>query len=63
LRGGARCLEVIKDFFGFKQKMPSWYSGRLWLMRIGLYLLKKPKKIANDWIWIIDHTVKIGCEK
>ena len=63
LRGGARCMDVIKNFFTVKQKMPSWYSGRLWLMRIGLYLLKRPKTIADDWIWIIDHTVKIGCEK
>jgi len=32
-------------------------------MRIGLHLLNQPKEIADDWIWIIDHTVKIGCEK
>ena len=43
--------------------MPSWHSGRLWLMRLGLYLLNQPKDVAKDWIWIIDHTVKIGCEK
>ena len=63
LRGGARCMEVVQEFFGVKQKMPSWHSGRLWLMRIGLFLLKQPKRKADDWIWIIDHTVKIGCEK
>ncbi len=63
LRGGARCLDIVKEFFDIKQKIPSWYSGRLWLMRIGLHLLNQPKEIADDWIWIIDHTVKIGCEK
>jgi len=63
LRGSARCMDVIREFFGVKQKMPSWYSGRLWLMRIGLFLLTRPKTKADDWIWIIDHTVKIGCEK
>jgi len=63
LRSGARCLNVIKEFFGIEKKMPSWHSGRLWLMRIGLHLLNQRKEIADDWIWIIDHTVKIGCEK
>ncbi len=63
LRGAARCQNVVKSFFNIPLAMPSWYSGRLWLMRLGYYMLTRPKTIADNWIWIIDHTVQIGCEK
>jgi hypothetical protein len=32
-------------------------------LRIGFYKLFRPKQIADDWIWIIDHTIQIGNEK
>ena len=32
-------------------------------MRIGLYKLTRPKTVADDWVWIVDHTVQIGVEK
>ena len=27
------------------------------------YKLTRNKQIANDWVWIIDHTVQLGNEK
>lgn len=42
---------------------PSWYTGRLWLMRLGYYKLNLEKERADDWIWIIDHSIQIGEEK
>ena len=44
-------------------KTPSWSSGRLWLLRLGYYKLSRPKAQADDWVWIVDHTVQIGQEK
>ena len=43
--------------------MPSWYAGRLWLLRLGYYKLTRKKDKAADWIWIIDHTIQWGSEK
>lgn len=43
--------------------MPSWYSIRLWLLKVGLFKLTQPKEIADDWIWIADHSVQIGADK
>ena len=63
LRGSSRIFEIISTFFGLKQACPSWYSARLWLLRIGYYKLFRKKEIADDWIWIIDHTVQLGNEK
>lgn len=42
---------------------PSWYSGRLWLMRLGYHKLHRPKKKASDWVWIIDHSIQMGTNK
>jgi hypothetical protein len=42
---------------------PSWFSGRLWLFRLGYYKLTRPKEKADDWVWIVDHTVQLGAEK
>jgi hypothetical protein len=35
----------------------------VWLLRIGYYKLMRPKPKANDWVWIVDHTVQLGMEK
>ena len=29
-------------------------------MRLGLYELSRPKEVAEDWVWIMDHTVQLG---
>jgi hypothetical protein len=42
---------------------PSYYSVRLWLLRLGLYQLNCPKERADDWMWIVDHTLQIGDHK
>ena len=39
---------------------PSAACGRLWLLRVGLYELVRPKQCADDWIWIVDHTIQLG---
>ncbi len=42
---------------------PSWFAGRLWLLRLGYYKLTRPKAQADNWVWIVDHTVQLGQEK
>jgi len=41
----------------------TYYSVRLWLLRLGLYQLNRPKEQAGDWIWILDHTMQLGERK
>jgi hypothetical protein len=41
----------------------SYYSVRLWLLRLGLYQLSRPKAQADDWMWIMDHTMQLGERK
>lgn len=63
MRGAERTLSLISTFFKKENKAPSWYSGRLWLLRLGYYKLTRQKEKADDWIWIVDHTVQWGKEK
>jgi hypothetical protein len=51
------------SFLELQQPVPSWYSGRLWLLRLGYYKLHREQKRADDWIWIVDHTIQLGSEK
>lgn len=32
-------------------------------MRVGLFLLRRPVPFRSDWIWIVDHTIRIGQHK
>ncbi len=59
----SRSLRVIWEFFGLPPDIASWYSGRLWLMRVGYYNLTAPKTHAEDWIWIVDFSIQLGKEK
>lgn len=42
---------------------PTWSAGRLWLLRVGYYKLTRPKMRADDWVWIVDHSVQLGATK
>jgi hypothetical protein len=63
LRSAALNLKIVSDFLGLNLSTPTWYSGRLWLQRLGYYKLMRPKVIAPDWVWIVDHSVQSGQEK
>jgi hypothetical protein len=50
-------------FFQLPLLSPAWCTGRLWLLRLGYYKLTRSKEVAEDWVWIVDHTVQMGAEK
>lgn len=50
-------------FLGQNAQIPAWSTVRLWLIRFGCFKLMRPKEIANDWCWIMDHTIQMGPEK
>jgi hypothetical protein len=42
---------------------PSAGTIQMWLLRLGLDELQKPLEKADDWVWLVDHTVQIGKTK
>ena len=63
LRCAGRAIETMLTFLQLPLPAPSWFTGRLWLLRLGYYKLTRPKEQADDWVWIADHTVQLGNEK
>jgi len=63
LRSTAAVFEIFVRHWDLPAEVPHWTTGRLWLLRVGLYKLTRPKTVADDWVWIVDHTVQIGVEK
>ena len=62
-RAASRVIESITQFFHIDWEVPEQTTGRTWLLRIALYQLNRPQEVADDWVWIVDHTVQIGQEK
>jgi hypothetical protein len=64
LRGSQRVLDTVNDALACPLDcVPSWFSVRLWLLRVGHHKLTRAKTIADDWCWIIDHTIQLGKTK
>jgi hypothetical protein len=63
LRGASRVVELLGLVLELPEAAPAWYTGRLWLLRLGYYKLIRPKDQATDWVWIIDHTIQLGVQK
>ncbi len=63
LRAASRALQLFLSFFDLPWSSPSYHTGRLWLLRLGYYKLTRPKVQADDWVWIVDHTIQLGAEK
>jgi hypothetical protein len=60
-RGAARALEICTG--ESEGSCPSLWSVRNWILRLGLFELKRPKERGDDWVWILDHTIQIGSHK
>jgi hypothetical protein len=63
LRATSRVLEFIARSFDLPFSAPDWTTGRMWLLRFGLAQLNALKIRADDWVWLIDHSVQIGNQK
>jgi hypothetical protein len=60
LRGGSLVMQVMGKLCPALSRIPVANTGQWWLLRIGLFELTRPKEVADDWCWIIDHTIQIG---
>lgn len=63
LRQVGEALALTWSWWADGGEAGSYYSVRLWLLRLGLHQLNRPKQQADDWIWILDHTMQLGERK
>jgi hypothetical protein len=57
-RASAKCFEVLEW-----AESPSFWTIRSWVLRLGLYELRRPKPKAEDWVFIVDSTMGVGAHK
>jgi len=63
LKRVAEVLALNRSWWADGGSVGTYYSVRLWLMRLGLYQLNRPQEQADDWMWILDHTMQLGERK
>ena len=63
LRATARVLRIVFKVFEIARKTPHWTTIRGWMQRLGHGVLTAPTEKADDWVWLMDHSVQIGQEK
>jgi hypothetical protein len=63
MRGAGRAIRTVVSSLQLSLSSPAWSTGRFWILRLGYYKLTRPKEQAEDWVWIVDHTVQLGAEK
>lgn len=63
LRGASRVIETVSRVLGLGLAAPHWTCGRQWVLRLGHAKLTAEKPPADDWAWLVDHSVQIGQEK
>jgi hypothetical protein len=61
LRGASGVLSLVAShLFPGVISTPCPNCGTNWLLRIGLFELMRPLDLADDWVWLVDHTVQVG---
>lgn len=60
LRSASATLLLFAEELPLDGQTPTANSGRLWLLRLGLYELRREKEQADDYVWMLDHTIQIG---
>lgn len=60
LRSASGVLQLLSGRLPLLEQAPCPNSGRGWLLRIGLAQLTCEKETADDWVWMMDHTLQLG---
>jgi len=65
LRGVGQILLSLLTLLGglLPLSLPYHQTVRSWLLRCGLFLLRRLVPRRDDWVWILDHTIRIGQQK
>ena len=61
LRGTGRALTLFSAWLD--GGVPCHVVVQNWIMRLGIYRLRKPPEKRKDWIFILDHTIDYGTKK
>jgi hypothetical protein len=56
-------VKLMREFLPQFQSAPVPNTAQSWLLRLGLHELQRPKEQAEDWVFLVDHTLQLGAWK
>ncbi len=59
VRAVPKVIECFAETFHLQIEVPSRDAVRNWICRNGVAILKEASR-ADDWVWMIDHSVQLG---
>lgn len=62
-RACSAVVNLIKTFLPQFRGAPVPNTAQSWLLRLGLHELQRPKEQADDWVFLVDHTLQLGAWK
>lgn len=63
IRGSERAVKIFYSCYRLDEPGATYSTARVGLLGLGYYQLTREKEVAEDWVWIVDHTVQIGEQK
>lgn len=62
-RGCSAVVSLLREFLPQFRGVPAPNTAESWLLRLGLHELQRPKERADDWVFMMDHTMQLGTMK
>ena len=62
-RGCSAVVGLLREFLPQFRAIPAPNTAESWLLRVGLHELQRPKEQADDWVFLVDHTLQLGALK
>lgn len=62
-RACSAVVNLIQKYLPQFRGAPVPNTAQSWLLRLGLHELQRPKEPADDWIFLVDHTLQLGAWK
>jgi hypothetical protein len=62
-RASSAVMKLLQEFVPQFCAAPAPNTAQSWLLRLGLHELQRPKEKADDWIFLVDHTLQLGAWK
>jgi hypothetical protein len=62
-RAVAKSSHLLQEYLDSSLETVAPNTIMRWVRKLGYYALTRPKPVADDWIILLDHSVRLGAEK
>lgn len=62
-RAVAKSSHILQEYLDSSLETVAPNTVMRWVRKLGYYALTRPKPVADDWMILLDHSVRLGAEK